>query len=227
MKKLLISLVAVAIFCVVFPFLYVEWQIYDLNHLSPTSDLRINIIRNDYRFAAMSGVNVEVPLLPGGQYNSLVKLHGVRLVYNLGDFIIWGRQEVLRLRARSFCAQYNKLLVDYLHNKPDKITISLINRINKEMFYMETHSAAIDSVIESKKSKPAFIWVSDESTAGIPDNVDDVFLGNMNLRILEVTEVILSPKQRKRFQLILRDYIIPYNNNLYNIMKKNKLRGKA
>jgi hypothetical protein len=194
---------------------------YSLRRLVPSegrsiAEAKLAINKGDTRFVTVHGYAVSVPGIPDGTANGLVLLHGQKPPIGVGDFILNPIQDYQQDAASKYAQFYNVFLFKYLLDNPDQKTKSYLKRVRQELRHFEKGNAQSDAV-RAFKSSPEFLLVAGEKD-GYP--LDDNRPAWIPSRLLLMNSLVVRGGDRKLFDKVMKTYLIPYNRNLYTLLKR-------
>ncbi len=218
-KKVFASLVVATALCATAYMGWVEWRIRQLSNSSPTADAQYNFSNKKNTFLGVYDYSLSVPGVPNGQFNQVVESHELKSMPGTGDFFFYKRIEVLQRKSISYASKYNAEMMKSLLNFPDEATASVLAKARDEVALMRSGKPLLDSLASYKSANPQFIYLSNDGIIGLPKDAKDTITGNTGIKFLYSESVELF-ENRNDFDRVVKNYVVPYNKNLYNLLAK-------
>ena len=201
-------------------------KIKDIKEADSYRDVMNSISKGDRRFVGVYGATLAVPGIADGQFNSIVQLQGIKPIEGTTDFIEEDQQWELNSVAGEYALKYNLILLKNILNKPDKETRNLLAQIREELRSFENADAIADSLKAFKAGSGRFIVVSGEGIKGVPEGGLTMIVQKTGTRLIKANTIVLNDAEKKRFRRVMKDYITPYNENLYHLIERKAKHGK-
>lgn len=181
------------------------------------NDVKQAVGKGDTRFVSVLVGTVAIPGIPDGQFNSLVLLHKYKNPIGVGDFILTPVQGRQQNAAVEYALNYNSLLLKHILNNPDAKTRRYLGKFDQELKKFQNADPQRDALQAFEQNK-GFLMVTGSRDLGYP--VEDNRASWVGTQLLLINSSILRGKERKKFEEVIRSYIIPHNKALYKLLQQ-------
>jgi hypothetical protein len=196
--------------------------LYGLRRLAPSqsraiADAKVAIQKGDTRFVTVHGFTVSVPGIPDGTVNGLVQVHGQKPPIGVGDFIRNPIESYQQNTASEYAQFYNVFLFKSLLDDADQKTKSYLHRVRQELQHFAKANAQLDA-LKAFKSSPIFLAVAGLRENGYP--IEDSRTSHIQTKLLLMNALVLRGSERKLFDKVVKNYVLPYNRHLYKLLNR-------
>lgn len=181
------------------------------------AEVKQAIGKADTRFVSVLGYSVDIPGVPDGQINGLVVVHGQKEPIGVGDYIRSWSEARRQNAAVAYGHAYNTYLLRHLLDHPDPKTRSYLHQVGQELKKFHNANPQADAS-RAFKLKPVFLDVAGSRELGY--SIDDSRTAWVEHKWLVMNASVLRGAERRKFDEVVRSYVIPYNQALYKLLKR-------